>query len=399
MELGVFLNSTVVKGATTEVVRERPNPADRGLYGAALLPEVYKDTDRFERKVTMLGRAMIANDVAPLSRGRMKGAIRRSQVGGGLIDSAAHLHLDGEDIEAFLALVRELQGDTVRATMPEVQRYMQLVDRFLLEPLDQNRERKRWTLMGTGKAYYENSRQDDFTRPPVLNVFDASQITVVTGADSIYGGADADFIADVDARIQAAQDLGYEIREIVMTSGTQRQILGLSSTRQALGMTSLDVSTGGGLTVNMQSGLATSTALNAFLASTNRPTIRVYDGRWFDQVQAEDDPEGVYGTTVSRTYVPHGRLIFVPQGDGMDMNLEDPTVPFKVEVFNPNNSVGLHVIGRPTAQTQGARVYVFGPYYHEGVHPNMDGDSVVAHMPFLTSPAGFQVVEYAGAPE
>lgn len=401
MELSTFLNHPVTQGAVSELIDNRPNAADRGYAGAEYLPEVNMDVTEYKRTVTVLLPSIIARDVAPLSTGRFGSGVKRQSVGGGLIDSAAHMHYDGEEFEMFLALIKDLPGETVRASMPAVAQYLRLTDSHLLTPLDMNKERKRWTLMGTGRAWYENNRQDDFKLPPVLNVFDAGQTQVVTQASgkSIYGGADADFFEDYRAQVDAAQAAGYPITEAVMHSRTRQQILNLPSTKNALGATTLNVVTGGQVEVQMQQGAATVDAFNAALVARDLPPVRVYDGYFTDMVHDIDDPAGAPGTYVSRSYVPVGRVILIPRADvSLDFMPAEPTMPQRILTpFTSQRRVGIHVIGRPTGQSNGPRTYVFGPNYHPGVNPNLDGDSLVSHMPFLHVPAGFRILEYQQA--
>ena len=396
MELATFLRSRVTQEAVIELVRERLNPADRGYMGAEYLPEIIVRSDRYERSILKLGPAIIANDVAPLSTGRFGSRLSRQTVGGGLIDSAAHMHYDGEEIEMFIQLVEELPGDTVRASMPELATYLSITDQHLLTPLDMNKERKRWTLMGTGRAYPDGARDDDFTKPPVLDVYDASQTTVVTQASgrSIYGGVDADFIRDYREAVQRASALGYTITESVMHGDTLTQILSLPSTKEALGMTTLAVNTGGSLSVQMSQGVATEEALAAQLRAQKLPPIRTYSGTWATQVRAAGDPAGPVGQYVVTPYIPQGRVVLVPQAGPLDLSIVEPATPQVITPFNAQRRVGVHVIGRPTGQSRVANPLVFGPNFHEGVNPNMDGDSILAHMPFLNFPGGFQVLEY-----
>lgn len=398
MELTQFLTSKVTVQAVTDLIDSRPNAIDLGYVGAEYMPEVYQDVTEFKRSVARLMPSIIARDVAPNATGRFGMALKRQQVGGNLIDSAAHLHYDGEEFEMFLSLVRGIQGDQVRANMPAVMNYLQIVDRQLLVPLDMNKERKRLTLMGTGKAFYEAHRQDLLTLEPALNVYDASQITVVTQASgkSIYGGASADFIADIRAAVEDAKKDGYEIAEILCHSLSEQTVLGLTSTREALGAQTLYVETGGQLNVKMNAGTVDSTQLNAYLRSQKLPQIRTYDGYFRDMVHAEGDPVGTPGTYVTQSYIPEGRFILVPDGTTMpELIPEDVRGPQAILTpVDPRRRVGVHIIGRPTGQSRGPRTYVFGPYYHEGIDPNMDGDSTVAHMPFNLMPGGFRVIEY-----
>lgn len=394
MELQAFISNEIVRDQVREVVTQQ-QPADLGFAGAALLPEQVRDVQSFSKKVTVLGGALIANDVAPLSTGVQKGAMMRYSIGGSLIDSAAHMHYDGEDIEYLMALVRELRDSDVRPDAPAVMTYLGLVDHHLLRPLMMNRERKRWSLLGTGKAYQDGARDDDFTKPPVYNAYAAEQIETITTASgrSIFGGADADYIRDTREMVQAKLAKGIRVRESWMNSVTAEAILALPSTRRDLGMMQLDVTTGGNLAVNMTQGTATLDQLNSKLASLSLPTIRVYDGFWADQVRAAGDPAGPVGTVVTAKYLPDGRVIDVPFPNIADMSMIDPTVPFRVTPFNRDAVIGLHIIGRPTGQNA-AGVNVFGPNFHSGVNPNIDGDSIMAHMPFLNVPYAMGVRNY-----
>lgn len=399
MELGTFLSNRVTQDAVSDLVRQRLNPADRGYLGAEYLPEVFLDVDEYKRSIWKLGPAIIANDVAPLSTGRFGSKMERQRVGGGLIDSAAHMHYDGEEIEMFISLIKDLPGETVRANMPALTQYLRLTDVHLLEPLDMNRERKRWTLMGTGQAYPDGAADDDFTKPPVLDVYSNAQTNVIPAgnARNIYGGADADFFLDYREAVDAARADGYPILEAVMHSRTRQAILDLASTKQALGGTTLNVISGGQLQVQQQAGAVSADAFNAALSARGLPPVTVYDGTWATQVRAVGDAAGAPGTFITRPYIPLGRVIYVPQASPVDASIiTEPSVPQRtLTPFGNQRRIGIHVIGRPTGQSEGGKVYLFGPNFHPGVNPNMDGDSINAHMPFLNFPGGFRVTEYA----
>ncbi|AWT34574.1 hypothetical protein DM785_02655 [Deinococcus actinosclerus] len=394
MDLQAFLTNPAVTQAVNELVR-LAQPADLGYLGATYFPEQIRDLQSYTKKVTVLSGAMMANDVAPLSTGVQKGAMQRYSIGGSLIDTAAHMHYDGEDIEYLMALVKELRGDTVRPDSAEAVAYLNFVEMHLLTPLLMNRERKRMSLLGTGKVYQDGARDDDFTKPPVYNAYAPEQVVTVTTAsgESIFGGADADFIRDTRERVDAARTRGVTIRELLMSSVTLNAILALPATRRDLGLLQLDVTTGGNLAVAMTQGAATQEQLNAKLTSLSLPPIRVYDGMWSDQVRVAGDPAGPVGTVVNVKYVPDGRVIYVPQANVMDMSLVDPTIPFRVTVFDRTAAIGVHIIGRQTGQDN-AGVNVFGPTFRPGLNPSIDGDSGMAHMPFLNVPYALTVVNY-----
>lgn len=405
MELNVFMTSPVTRGWIEEVVRADLQENQQSNRAAQYFPRVFQDVTEIDKTIYSLAAPIIAADVAPLSTGRTGEGIQEQRIRGSLIDSAARYGFQGKKLEqlrALLSIIESVPGDTVTLRNGVANRaldaYFGFMNTRVLQPLYMNMNRKDWTLMRTGKAWQDGSRDDDFTRPPLISVYGTQQTTVVTAGSStnIYGGADADFFQDIQDAVNRAAARGWKIREVVMTSATRQTILGLTSTKTAVGGMSLNVVTGGQVEVQMQQGNATAEAFNSALAARDLPPVIVEDGVWRDQVRAEGDPAGPVGTFVTQKYVKDGEVILVPENSPEDDAFiqEEFLLSGLVDAPNPT-AKGVHVVGRPTAQDRGPRLYLFGPYYQEGENPSLTGSGIAAHMPFLAGPGGFEILVYA----
>lgn len=404
MDIGTFLGSTIAQAYITEAVRQDIQVAQPNSNAVAYFPRVLSDETVLKRRVVSLAQPIIAADVAPLSTGRMGSGLRKQEIGGSLIDSAARYDYQGKDIEdlrTFFSLVRAVPGTTLSLTSPisnqALASYFEFVNNHVLQPLYMNMDRKDWTLLRTGKAWPDGSRDDDFTRPALLNMYNTSQTTIIASGNSrnIYNGPAADFLEDAQGRVTAARARGWRIREMIMNSNTRTAILALASTRTAVGGMTLQVETGGQMAVNYTQGNATADALDAALVARRLPPIVIEDGFWRDQVRADNDPSGEVGDYVIGAYVPDGEIIFVPESLPEEQAfVQNELLIQGVVAPQDGRAKGIHMIGRPTAQDEGAKVYLFGPYYDRSENPRLHGSGIAAHMPFLAGPAGFEIYKY-----
>ena len=403
MRFADFFGSPVTQAWLTEAIRADLTSNQEGNRAAQLFPRTLQDVSELNKRVIALPRPIIAADVAPLSQGRQGGGLSKQHIRGTLIDSAAKYHYQGADIEDLrylLSAIEAIPGDTVslRTSNLGLEAAFGFMRTHVTEPLYMNMNRKDWTLLRTGKAWADGSRDDDFTRPPLMALYGTEQTTVVTaGATSnIYGGADADFFNDYQSAVNRARARGWRIREAVMNSNTRQQILGLESTKIALGGKTLDVSSGGQVQVRYAEGAATTAAFDTALADRQLPGVVIEDGFWQDQVREAGDPAGAVGTYVMGAYVPDGVVILIPESRPEERAfIQNEMLLAGLPAPTDGTAVGIHLIGRPTAQDEGAKIYTFGPYYERSENPSIRGSGIAAHMPFLAGPAGFEVLEYA----
>lgn len=408
MDFNAFFSSPTTRAFIAEAVQSDLIASQQGNPVTRYLPRVTQDVTRLERNVVSLAAPIIAADIAPLSQGRSGEGLQEQRVSGNLIDSGAKYEYEGAKIEqlrALLSAITGIPGDvvTLRSDVSNraLESYFGFMRNQVLEPIYMNMNKKAWTLLRTGKAWADNSRDDDFTRPPLIALYGAEQTTIVTQAagTNIYGGVDADFFKDLQDAVNRAAARGYQIREVVMSAATRQQILSLESTRVAVGGMSLTVASGGQLDVQMQQGNATAEAFNAALAQRDLPPVRVLttkENTWRDQVRAPGDPVGPVGTYFNGKYVPDGVAILIPEATAAEAGfVENEVMLSGVAQALTGSELGIHLIGRPTAQDEGAKIYTFGPYYERSERPSLRGSGIVAHMPFLAGPAGFEVIEYA----
>ncbi len=404
MDLTAFLTSGITRAYIDEAIRADLTTTQQGNRAATYFPRVLQDVTEINRRIVSMRPPIIAADVAPLSTGRQGGGMQKQEVRGNLIDSAARYEYQGRDIEdlrALRAIIDAVPGDAVNlsdgASNRALETFFSFMSVHVLEPLYMNMNRKDWTLLRTGKAWNDGTRDDDFTHPALISLFAAQQITAIApgNAKNIYNGSAPDFFMDYQDAVTRAQTRGWKIREAVMNSNTRRQILSLASTRTATGGMALNVVTGGSVEVQMTQSNATVEAFNSALAARDLPPVVVEDGKWTDQVRAAGDPAGAVGEYVSGAYLPDGVVIFVPESRPEERAfVENEVLLSGLPIAVDGTAKGIHLIGRPTAQDEGAKVYLFGPYYERSENPRLWGSGILAHMPFLAGPAGFEVLEY-----
>lgn len=356
-----------ILGDMANDIRLSFGPPSQPFLGATLLPDRVVRSNRYtERSLKFM--TVIANDGARHAPAQVKGSgVVAADIGVVLGDQDIKRVFDSNDYEDLLAILRT--QPTMDQAMNTVLRW---VDRALIRPLEQIKEKHRWDAIVDAQIV----RRGHNKYVQTVSYEDPDDHRVTLGTP--WTDENADPFDDIETQAQLLRDKGFQPTRIVTSAAVVSVMSKNPNVKSRTGQAVLRVD-GSGALLAPQYLNATLSSINATLLGMGLPVIEVYDA--------------TYKTQRETAFYLKRKTMVILSTTEFDETLFIPTdTPGVDEPRFMENTIGYTAVGTPVGYSDPGRVVFLNPHLTTKP-PRIEGEAWQATIPVIKEPESIATIE------